>query len=257
MAILKSEIRNKFSTIPNSVIRAKDVSDGDYRLMIYLYSLPNGWRVNQSYLASELKCNLRNVNAKIKRLKDAGYLEIVRASKNNMSDYIYILKEKDMSVSDASVSNASINNASINDAHINNNIINTDLINNDINISTTTRANFIAYVEKTFNRILNGEEQNYFSKIDINYLTLYAIREAGKQNKLNIKYIEKIIKDCQEKGITTMEQLSQREKDFESQKHTYQRKMEKPPDWFNKKIVEEKLSADEEKELINILKDFE
>ena len=39
MAILKSEIRNKYSQIPNSVIRAKDVTDGDYRLLIYLYSL--------------------------------------------------------------------------------------------------------------------------------------------------------------------------------------------------------------------------
>ena len=33
MAILKSEIRNKYSQIPNSVIRAKDVTDGDYRLL--------------------------------------------------------------------------------------------------------------------------------------------------------------------------------------------------------------------------------
>ncbi len=257
MAILKSEIRNKFSTIPNSIIRAKDVSDGDYRLMIYLYSLPNGWKVNQSYLATELKCNLRNINAKIKRLKDAGYLEIIRANKNNMSDYIYVLKEKNTSVNDTSLDNASINNALVNDVYINNNIINTELINNDINISTTTREKFIAYVEKVFNRILNGEEQNYFNTVCINYITLYAIREAGKQNKLNIKYIEKIIKECQEKGITTKEQLEQREKEFENQKHIYKRKVERPPDWLNKTIVEEKLNAEEETELVNLLKDFQ
>ena len=133
MAILKSEVRNKFSTIPNSIIRAKDVSDGDYRLMIYLYSLPNGWKVNQSYLANELKCNLRNINAKIKRLKDTGYLEIVKDSSNKETDYIYILKEKDMSINDMSVNDTLSSNTLVNNVHINNNIINTDKINNDIN----------------------------------------------------------------------------------------------------------------------------
>ena len=138
MAILKSEVRNKFSAIPNSIIRAKDVSDGDYRLMIYLYSLPNGWKVNQSYLANELKCNLRNINAKIKRLKDLGYLEIVRDTKSKETDFIYVLKEKDTSVNDTSVNDTSVDNALVNDAlvndvYINNNIINTNKINNDIN----------------------------------------------------------------------------------------------------------------------------
>ena len=172
MTILKSEIRNKFSTIPNSVIRNKDVSDGDYRLMIYLYSLPNGWKVNQSYLATELRCNLRNINAKIKRLKEAGYLEIIRANKDNMSDYIYVLKEKGTSVNNTSVDNASVNNALVNDVHINNNIINTELIKKDINSIDKTKKPLGKPTKNLMDNHMENENINnkYFDNDEINEL---------------------------------------------------------------------------------------
>lgn len=121
MAILKSEVRNRFSTIPNSVIQAKDISDGDYRLLIYLYSLPDGWKINQGYLGSQLGCNRRNVNAKLGRIKEAGYLDIIREKNDKNVDYIYLLKEKkDESASDVSENNVeSVNDVSENDSHIN------------------------------------------------------------------------------------------------------------------------------------------
>ena len=131
MAILKSEIRNKFSTIPNSIIRAKDISDGDYRLLIYLYSLPNGWKINQNFLGTEFNCNRRNISAKIKRIKESGYLEITKETRNKETDYIYVLKEKDVSVSDVSVNDASVNDASLSDTYINTNNINTNKIKNE------------------------------------------------------------------------------------------------------------------------------
>lgn len=135
MPILKSEIRNKFTTIPNSVIQAKDISDGDFRLLIYLYSLPDGWKINQSYLGSQFGCNRRNINAKIGRIKEAGYLEIIREQKEKDVDYIYLLKSKECeSVNDVSVNNVSSSDASVNDSYINTNIINTKKINNKENI---------------------------------------------------------------------------------------------------------------------------
>ncbi|HIU12325.1 MAG TPA: hypothetical protein IAB65_06460 [Candidatus Onthocola stercorigallinarum] len=140
MAILKSEIRNKYSQIPNSVIRANDISDGDYRLLIYLYSLPDGWKINQSYLGTELGCNRRNINSKIKRLKDAGYLELIKATNNKETDYIYVLKEKCESPSDESINNSeSSSDASVNDTYINTNIINTENKDNINNIFSTQK----------------------------------------------------------------------------------------------------------------------
>lgn len=132
--ICRSEIKNKYSIIPNSVIRAEDISDGDYRLLIYLYSLPDKWKISQGYLAQQMNCNKRNVNAKIARIKEAGYLEIIKANKEDKAtDYIYILKEKDTSVNDTSLADTSVNDTSVDDVYINTNIIKTDNINNELN----------------------------------------------------------------------------------------------------------------------------
>ena len=145
MAILKSKIKNQYSQIPNSVIRVKDISDGDYRLLMYLYSLPDDWKISQGYLGNELNCNRRNINAKLKRLKESGYLEITRSQDDDGSDYIYTLKEReDVSVnnvsssdytssSDVSVNNVSSSDVSVNDTLTNTNITNTDVTNIDYN----------------------------------------------------------------------------------------------------------------------------
>ena len=120
MAILKSQIKNKYTTIPNSVIQNTELSDGDFRLLVYLYSLPDGWKINQTYLGQKLGCNRNNINTKIRRIKEADFLEIVRSKPNDKdTDYIYILKEKGAPVNDASVNDASVNNASVNNTHIN------------------------------------------------------------------------------------------------------------------------------------------
>ena len=137
MAILKSEIKNKYSQIPNSVIHDKDLSDGDYRLLILLYSFPNNWKINQDYLAQKVKCNRRNVNSKLKRIKEAGYLEIQKNinKKKKEVDFIYVLKEKDiMSVNDVSVGDyTSVGDVSVGDTYNNTNINNTNNINNELN----------------------------------------------------------------------------------------------------------------------------
>lgn len=95
MPILKSEVRNKFSTIPNSIIRCKDLSDGDYRLLIYLFSLPDNWKINQTYLGNELGCARENINKKISRIKEAGYLKVIKSIENNDIQYVYVLQEKE------------------------------------------------------------------------------------------------------------------------------------------------------------------
>ncbi len=139
MAILKSEIRNKFTTIPNSVVQAEDISDGDYRLLIYLYSLPDGWKINQGYLGQKMNCSRVNINKKISRIKQAGYLDVIRTRENN-TDFIYVLKEKNVSVNDVSLRDVSSRNVSLSDTYINTNIINTKEINTELNIERKSAA---------------------------------------------------------------------------------------------------------------------
>ena len=231
MAILKSEIRNKYSQIPNSVIRAKDVTDGDYRLLIYLYSLPNGWKINQGYLGTELNCNRRNISSKIKRLKEAGYLEIIRANKEGDTDYIYVLKEKDVSSSDVSVDNVSSSDVSVNDVYINTNKINTEKINNELNNYSTTTSkgtDLFEFIEKSFGRTLSSSEYEFIQKWEDNELTRYAIKQAELARAFNVKYIDKILFNYQKENIKTVAEAEERDKKFKESKGI-QRKTYKTP----------------------------
>ncbi len=90
MAILK-KIKSLFCNIPVSVIRNTDLSDGDFRLLIYLYSLPENWKINRENLGQRLGCNKRNIEKKIKSLREKGYLRIEKGQ----NEYEYILVEKD------------------------------------------------------------------------------------------------------------------------------------------------------------------
>ena len=241
MAILKSEIRNKYSQIPNSVIRAKDVTDGDYRLLIYLYSLPNGWKINQGYLGTELNCNRRNISSKIKRLKEAGYLEIIRANKEGDTDYIYVLKEKDVSSSDVSVDNVSSSDVSVdnvsssdvsvNDVYINTNKINTEKINNELNNYSTTTSkgtDLFEFIEKSFGRTLSSSEYEFIQKWEDNELTRYAVKQAELARAFNVKYIDKILFNYQKENIKTVAEAEERDKKFKENKGC-QRKSYKTP----------------------------
>lgn len=223
MAILKSEIINKFTTIPNSVIRAKDISDGDYRLLIYLYSLPNGWKINQGYLGTELNCSRININKKIKRIKEAGYLEIIKSSSDKSTDYIYVLKEKDVSPRDVSVSDVSSRDVSVSDTHINTNKINTDITNNELNNSSNSNtqafSNLFEFIEKVFNRTFSEFEYEKISSWKDNELTRYAIQQTMLQGKTNLSYIEGILRNYKEANITTIEQAKIQEENFKNRKN--------------------------------------
>lgn len=97
MITIKNEIKDNFTIVPNFIIGDKNLTDGDFRLLIFLYSLPNDWDIKQEYLAKQVGCNQRNLNAKISRLKENGYLEIVR---KGQTDYEYILRKSATSVND-------------------------------------------------------------------------------------------------------------------------------------------------------------
>ena len=132
MAILKSIVKNQFSIIPNEVIRDKTLSHSEYRLLIYLYSLPDNWKINQSYLASELETTRNKINQRLANIKKQGYLDIEKNSKSNKEevDYLYILKVPDTPKLDTPKLGAPKTGT-----YINNNINNTNNINNELNNS--------------------------------------------------------------------------------------------------------------------------
>ena len=130
MAIVRNNLKDNFSNIPNSVIQCDDLSDGDFRLLIYLYSLPDDWKIFQENLGKKFNCNRENINKKIRRLKKAGYLEV---SKNNNNEYVYKLLNKNVSVNNTSINDTLIIDTSINDTHTNNLYIQKNNITNTYN----------------------------------------------------------------------------------------------------------------------------
>lgn len=193
MAILKSEIRNKFTSIPNSIIQDNPLSDGDFRLLIFLYSLPDKWKINQGYLAKKMNCNRVNVNKKISRIKNAGFLEIVKPdAKENDTDYIYILKESPVSIEDVSIEDVSLI-----DTHINNNII--------------KNKEIFSYIEENYSRPLSSYELqliNNWLNIYTDELIINAIEISCKNNKKNLGYVEGILNNWKTAGIKNASEIT-------------------------------------------------
>lgn len=78
MAIIKNKIKENFTVIPNEVLTNQTLKDGDYRLLLHLYRLPNDWEVNQEQLGTEFKISREQINRRITNLKQAGFLEITK-----------------------------------------------------------------------------------------------------------------------------------------------------------------------------------
>jgi len=209
MAILKSEIRNRYSQIPNSIIRAKDTSDAEHRLLIYLYSLPDGWKINQGYLGTELNCNRVNINKKLRRLKELGYLEIIK-SKNKNTDFIYVLKEKGVSLNDVSLGDVSASDVSLSDTYINTNIINTENINNNLNISSCCYKR----IEENFGRTLSSieyEKINIWLKEFSEEIILYAVEIAVLNNKKSFNYVNGILRNWKIQNYKNLSEIKDAE----------------------------------------------
>ena len=164
MAILKNKFKANYSIIPNSIIQAKDLTDAEYRLLLFLYSLPDSWKINQNFLGLKLNCNRININKKIKKLKELGYLEILKSPEKN--DYIYILKEKGVSIDDVSLKDVSARDVSVSDTYINNNIINTNINNKKDNIYNAEIEEIINYMNQDVLK-----EQNIYGTITFSYKT--------------------------------------------------------------------------------------
>lgn len=88
MAILKNRLTREYTTVPNWIINYNQLSDGAYRLLTYLYSKPDDWKVNQANIAWDLGVGLTTIKNRINELKKLGMIDVIRVG----SGYEYHLK---------------------------------------------------------------------------------------------------------------------------------------------------------------------
>ncbi len=183
MPIIKNDIKSCFTIIPNSAIQATDLTDAEYRLLMYLYFLPDFWKINQDELGKKLNCSRININKKIKKLKELGYLEIIKNSETK--DYDYILKEKDVSLTDVSLSDVSSSDVSPTDTH-NNTIYNNTIVNN-----TKLKNNIERNIKERFSKPTIEELKKYCEenslKVDCDYFYDYYESNGWVVSKSKMK----------------------------------------------------------------------
>lgn len=90
MAILKNDLKNNFTQIPNEIITS-ELSDKALRVLLYLYSKPSDWVIYQTKIAKDLRVTRKTVNANVKELKDAGYITVDKVRCETGFEHIYTL----------------------------------------------------------------------------------------------------------------------------------------------------------------------
>jgi hypothetical protein len=89
---VNNKIKENFTTIPNSVIRNKALSDRARFLFCYMASMPNDWQFYQSAMAKELNYSKDTLRKYMEELLSTGYLiRIQRREKGKFDSYDYTI----------------------------------------------------------------------------------------------------------------------------------------------------------------------
>ena len=89
---LNNKIKENFTTIPNSVIRNKALSDRARFLFCYMASMPNDWQFYQSAMAKELGYTKDTLRKYMEELLSTGYLiREQRREKGKFDSYDYTI----------------------------------------------------------------------------------------------------------------------------------------------------------------------
>jgi len=89
---VNNKIKENFTTIPNSVIRNKTLSDRARFLFCYMASMPNDWQFYQSAMAKELNYSKDTLRKYMEELLTTGYLiREQRREKGKFDSYDYTI----------------------------------------------------------------------------------------------------------------------------------------------------------------------
>ena len=91
MAIVKNKIKDNFTIIPNEIIYNEKISNNAFRLLVYLWSKPSDWKVNQKNVAKDFDVHINSIKKWIKELKECGYLNILKRNVGQSFEYVYEL----------------------------------------------------------------------------------------------------------------------------------------------------------------------
>lgn len=75
MSVIKNRLKNKFSQIPNEVVTDTRISNGAFRVIIYLFTKPDNWEVNNEDVMKSLKISKDHTISKYwKELLKSGWI---------------------------------------------------------------------------------------------------------------------------------------------------------------------------------------
>jgi len=96
MAILKKNPKFKFTSISNGLISELSLSHVEFRVLVYLISKPNNWKVNNNDVMRRLNIKTRDTISKIwKKLESKGFIKRNTIRENGkFKGYDYILTDK-------------------------------------------------------------------------------------------------------------------------------------------------------------------
>lgn len=78
--ILRRKVSRSFTTLPNDLIRDKQLSWKALGQLVFLLSLPPSFRLSLAFLTKQKKCGRDATRAGLKELENAGYLSIEQLS---------------------------------------------------------------------------------------------------------------------------------------------------------------------------------
>lgn len=91
MAIIKNKLKDNFTMIPNEIINNENISNNAFRLLVYLWSKPTKWEVNQKNIAADFNVHISSIKKWVKELKEYGYIKVIKSNKGQSFKYIYEL----------------------------------------------------------------------------------------------------------------------------------------------------------------------
>ena len=211
MSVIRVNKTKDYSVMSNYHFKDKRISLKAKGLLSQMLSLPDNWNYSILGLIAINKENETAIKSALDELKENNYLTITKLTpdktKSGRLEYIYDIYETPKQDSEKQgVENLGVENQ----GQLNTN----DKVSNNYNTNNKNKINkesLYSLVERNFGRTLSPLEYEEISQWEDNEITRYAIKEAVLRRALNIKYINAIIRDCEAKGIKTINNIRKEE----------------------------------------------
>ena len=212
--IHRAEHKDNFTTIANATIRDTNLSDGAFRLLIFMLSCSDDWDFNVRGISKLLGISTGSVSARLKELQNAGYVVVKkeRGGNGKIASWTWEVSELPHSKNpnvvspDSNLPNVVLPNVvlpnvvKLNDKEITN-------IRNTNNKKDHTEESAIGIFQNV--RLTNSEQEELINRYGIQEVGIYIDRLSTYMNENPEKHyknhkstIEKwIIQDKERKAI--------------------------------------------------------